>query len=76
LLSSLEELARNIGRTRQQLAGILGVFGKKVINRYHLQTWPFDARESYEHQMYVYVISDEAASAIRKARSGDQTRRS
>lgn len=63
-----EELAEAIGQakdetdyTREQLAGVLGAFGRRFKNRYNGGTvgdgnWPFSAEWSPEDGMYVYQM--------------------
>jgi hypothetical protein len=63
-----DDLAAGIDRTRDQLNGILGVFGRNVINKYQLDTWPFRAMRSGSDQTMVYVMTEEVAEMVKRAR--------
>jgi len=63
-----DDLAAGIDRTRNQLNGILGVFGRNVVNKYQLDTWPFRAMRSGSDQTMVYVMTEEAAEMVKRAR--------
>lgn len=70
-----EELADAIGEakdekgyTREQLAGVLGAFGRRWKNRYEggpeHGKWPFDAEPSPEAGMFVYKMSPDMAKFL------------
>jgi hypothetical protein len=47
------------------LAGTLGAFGRRVGNRYGMETWPFDADYSHEYGSVVYVMDGWVAEKLR-----------
>jgi hypothetical protein len=47
------------------LAGTLGAFGRRVANRYGMESWPFDAYYSHEHYSIVYVMDGWVAEKLR-----------
>lgn len=63
------ELAERIDRTRNQFAGVLGAFGRRVKNRYGKGDWPFLAEYSHEDGVYIYEMSPEVAELIREVDS-------
>jgi len=65
---SANNLAVGIDRTRDQLNGILGVFGRNVINKYQLDSWLFRAMRSGSDQTMVYVMTEEVAEMVKRAR--------
>jgi hypothetical protein len=54
-----EELAEAVGRSRTQLAGVLGAYGRRVKNRYGMEQWPFETIYDDAAGMYSYVIPDD-----------------
>ncbi len=52
------------------LAGTLGAFGRRVGNRYGMESWPFDADYSHEHYSIVYVMDGWVAEKLRGFRAG------
>lgn len=60
-----------IRKTWNQVAGMLGAFGRRWRNRYK-QTggWFFDAKWNFEENHMDYRMPEEAAAIIREARSG------
>ena len=59
VVHTAEELAEGIGRSRAQLAGVLGAYGRRVKNRYGMETWPFETIFDHGAGMYSYVITDD-----------------
>jgi hypothetical protein len=60
-----EEMAEAIGRSRSQLAGVLGAYGRRVKNRYGMEHWPFETIYDHAAGMYSYVIAaDDAAKTL------------
>jgi hypothetical protein len=47
------------------LAGTLGAFGRRVANRYGMESWPFDVYYSHEHYSNVYVMYGWVAEKLR-----------
>ncbi len=46
------------------IAGTLGAFGRRVRNRYGLETWPFQVKRDHEHHCWIYSMSQEVAKKI------------
>ncbi len=63
-----QELSAGIGRTGQQLAGVLGAFGRRVKNRYHMESWPFEAWKDAKQGTMVYRMDARTAELIRTMR--------
>jgi len=63
-----DELAQHINRTRAQMAGALGAFGRRTKNRYGRQSWPFHAWWSHESHRVIYKMDADVAEVIREAR--------
>jgi hypothetical protein len=63
------QLATAVGVTRQQLAGVLGAFGRRKKNRYGEENLPFRAVWSAGAQMVVYEMSPAVATIINQARN-------
>lgn len=61
---SSEEIAPAIKRTRQQMAGVLGAFGRRTKNRYGMETWPFSVGWGFEEQRAIYMMNSETAETI------------
>lgn len=68
VIVTAQELAEGIGRTRQQLAGVLGAFGRRVKNRYQMDSWPFEAWEDARKGMLVYRMDAHTAALIQTMR--------
>ena len=62
-----EAVSEAVGREygRQQIAGALGAFGRRVKNRYGADDWPFSAEWDYEIGQFVYTMSADTAEIIR-----------
>jgi hypothetical protein len=62
---SSEQIARAIGRTRPQLAGVLGAFGRRWKRRYRNPgPWPLTASWNGDVGMWLYVMTTEDAEVI------------
>lgn len=68
-LITSEQLAKAISRSRGQLAGVLGAFGRRWRNRYKQPAWPFSGSWDGEQSMHVYSMDKQTAASIKKARS-------
>jgi hypothetical protein len=66
---SSEEIAPAIERTRQQMSGMLGAFGRRTKNRYGMGTCPYSARWGFEEHRAIYVMDSQTAEVIRKVAS-------
>jgi len=63
-----KQMASAIDRTGQQLAGVLGAFGRRVKNRYSMRSWPFDAQWSDDAgHMFYRMPADVSAVVIAAA---------
>jgi hypothetical protein len=62
-----EEITEAIepGSSSNRLAGTLGAFGRRVGNRYGMESWPFDRYWSYDHDSMVYWMDGWVADKIR-----------
>ncbi len=49
-----------------QLGGALGSFTRRVQGRYFKETWPFEARQNEETQLWEYRMDARTAEAIRR----------
>lgn len=67
---SSEEIAPAIHRTRHQMSGMLGAFGRRTKNRYGMGTWPYSARWGFEEHRAIYVMDSATAAIIRNV-AGD-----
>ena len=45
----------------QEMAGMLGAFGRRISNRYKKKTWFFDAERDHENNRWVYRMNPELA---------------
>jgi hypothetical protein len=52
------------------LAGTLGAFGRRVANRYGMESWPFEAYYSHEHYSLVYWMDGWVAEKLRGFKNG------
>jgi hypothetical protein len=68
-LMSGGDLGRAIGYTeRNQMAGMLGAAGKRIVNRYNLQ-FPFEAEWRASEGVYYYTMNEEDAAVIKSLRT-------
>lgn len=64
-----EELAKVIGYTRPQLAGVLGAFGRRWKNRYRNSgRWFFRAEWSGDERSWLWWMEPEVAEVVRSTR--------
>lgn len=61
-----EEMADAIERSRAQMAGVLGAFGRRVKNRYSMETWPFHSEYNHAEGMATYAMDDDVAATMRE----------
>lgn len=61
------EMAVAINRTSRQLSGVLGAFGKRVRNRYSMESWPLEADWSDEAGSMIYRMPSHIAAVIRES---------
>jgi len=70
------EMAKAIERTRNQLAGVLGAFGRRCKNRYRWTKWPFFAYWDSDRKALVYRMTPEVAAFIHRHRGRSERERS
>lgn len=63
-----DELAEKIERTRPQMAGVLGAFGRRTKNRYGQESWPFHATWDGGTERMNYKMDKNVADIIRQVR--------
>ena len=56
------------GRDSRRLGGTLGAFGRRVKNRYGMDTWPFWVEWDHEAKQVRYWMDGEVAEQLRKYR--------
>ena len=57
------------GASANRLAGTLGAFGRRVKNRYGMESWPFAAYYSHEYGSVVYYMDGWVAEKLRSYRA-------
>ena len=71
-----EEMAEAIGRSRSQLAGVLGAYGRRVKNRYGMEHGPFETIYDHGSGMYSYmIVDDDTAKTLLEVADSAERRR-
>ena len=64
LLAPLGRVRGGEPASRRSLAGTLGALGRRVLNRYGREDWPFEAGWSYERSEMGYRMASEVAQQV------------